>query len=237
MVTGGASGIGRAISIRLAAEGAFVIVADQDLAAAEKVATSLGPNAARAARLDQAEEDSVREVVNDLDRLDVLCVNAGIALGAKDAVDVSPAEWARVHAVNLQGSFLMARAAVPLLGRPSGAIVFTASTSGLRAHPGAAPYAASKAGLIGFARALALEVAGIGIRVNCVCPGGVRTPMLAAVEPDTDLEARTLTPLGPLAEPEDVAAAVSYLASDDARHVTATELVIDGGESAGVRRG
>ena len=238
LVTGGGSGIGRAIAARTVAEGASVVVADVDLDAARAVAAELdGAGAVRAVHLDQADERSADAVVGGLDRLDALFANAGTALPARSLVDTSPDAWRRVHSVNLEGAFLIARAAAPLLMRERGAIVFTGSTSGLLAHPGAGAYAASKFGLIGLSRTLAVELVPHGVRVNCVCPGGVRTPLLEAVDPGIDVEAEDVTPLGPLAAPEDVAAAAAFLASSDARHITAAELVVDGGHSAATRRG
>lgn len=237
LVTGAGSGIGRAIAMRMAAEGAVVVVADRDLAAAHEVAAATGTPTTTAVRLDQADEGSVGAMVTAFDRLDVACINAGVALPPRSLLETTSVEWRHLHGVNLEGAFLVARAVAPLLMSDRGNVVFTGSTSGLRAHPGATAYAASKAGLVGLNRSLALELAPHGVRVNCVCPGGVRTPLLQEVQPDLPLDGDDHTPLGPLAAAEDVAAAVSFLASSDARHVTATELIVDGGHSASVRRG
>ena len=159
-------------------------------------------------------------------------MNAGaVILPLTPLADTDPTEWDRVHSVNLRGAWLVARAAVPLMRRRGGgAIVFTASISGMRGHPGSGAYAASKAGVLGLSRSLAAEVAGDGIRVNCVCPGAVATPMGGTLE-ELEPFAR-INPLGRVALPEDIAAAITFLASNDARHITGTELVVDGGISS-----
>jgi NAD(P)-dependent dehydrogenase (short-subunit alcohol dehydrogenase family) len=224
VVTGAGSGIGRAAAERFAAEGASVVAADLD-----------GPVA-----VDQADEGSVEQLFAQVDArggADVVCVNAGIGAPDRALEHWDAAGWELLHAVNLRGAFLVARAAVPSIRRRGGgSLLFTSSTSALGGHALAGPYAASKAGVLGLARSLAMEVAGEGIRVNCVCPGGVRTPMIAKVygergEQLLDAAAQSV-PLGRVAEAEDVAAALAFLASDDARHVVAAELIVDGGQAA-----
>ena len=236
LVTGAASGIGRATALRFAAEGASVGVADIDLDGADRVAAEIrGSGAGRASALpfDQSDEGSIDRALAAWapDGLDVACVNAGaVILPLTPLADTDPAEWDRVHGVNLRGAWLVARAGVPLMRRRGGgAIVFTASISGMRGHPGSGAYAASKAGVLGLSRSLAAEVARDGIRVNCVCPGAVATPMGGTLE-ELEPFAR-INPLGRVALPDDIAAAITFLASNDARHITATELVVDGGIS------
>jgi NAD(P)-dependent dehydrogenase (short-subunit alcohol dehydrogenase family) len=234
LVTGAASGIGRATALRFAAEGASVGVADIDLDGAIRVAQDSGESAA-ALEFDQADEGSIDRALASwaaaADGLDVACINAGaVILPLTPLAETDPGEWDRVHGVNLRGAWLVARAVVPRMrARGGGAIVFTASISGMRGHPGSGAYAASKSGVLGLSRSLAAEVARDRIRVNCVCPGAVATPMGGTLE-ELERFAR-INPLGRVAEPEDIAAAIAFLASNDARHITGEELVVDGGIS------
>jgi NAD(P)-dependent dehydrogenase (short-subunit alcohol dehydrogenase family) len=239
LVTGGASGIGRATALRFAAEGADVGVADIDAAGAERVAGEIRSADGSAVPLvmDQADEGSIERALGSWAStgpdggLDVAVINAGaVILPLTPLTEIEPADWDRVHGVNLRGAWLVARAAVPRMRRRGGgAIVFTASISGMRGHPGSGAYAASKAGVLGLSRSLAAEVARDGIRVNCVCPGAVATPLGGTLE-ELEPFAR-INPLGRVALPEDIAAAICFLASNDARHITGEELVIDGGIS------
>lgn len=242
-VTGSGSGIGMATAWRFAAEGARVVAIDIDEEAAESTSEDIRAAGllCESVRLDQSAEAEVNRVFEQLvDRggIDVACINAGLARPQRAVADTDVRDWDAIHDVNLRGAFLVARAAIPAIRRrQGGSIVFTSSISGVRAHPGASAYAASKAGLLGFARSLALEVAGEGIRVNTVCPGGVTTPMLRKVYGDDASQvidqARLASPVGNIAEPEDIAAAIAFLASGDARHIIGTELVVDGGRSIG----
>ena len=242
LVTGAGSGIGRAAATRFATEGADVVAADID--GAHLTATMSELRTGCAVIFDQSNETSVRELFTDIDRrgpLDVVCVNAGVALPPTPLWELDAAQWDRIHDVNLRGAFLIVREAVPRLqARGSGSFVFTSSTSGLVGHPRAGAYATTKSGLIGLSRTLALEVAPYGIRSNCVCPGGVDTPLIRKVVADgTDTAiaaAGKAIPLGRLATPDDIAAAIAFLASADAGHITATELVVDGGSSAATLR-
>ena len=235
LVTGAASGIGAATAVRFGAEGASVIVTDIDLAGCERVAAAIrgAGGTAQARLLDQASEESVTAFAasRGASGLDVAVVNAGAVLPLGDIETTEPAAWDWIHGINLRGAFLVARAVVPLMrGRAGPSIVFTASISGQRAHGGSGSYAATKAGVLGLSRSLAMEVGASGIRVNCVCPGPVASKMGGTVD-----ELRPLLPtipLGRVAEPEDIAAAICFLASADARHITAAELVIDGGATA-----
>ena len=226
LVTGAARGIGEAVCRRLAAEGADLVVTDLDGAAAEALAAELG---ARSAALDHTDETAVARVVGGLDQLDVVVSNAGFALPDRPVVDYPIDDFRRLVDVNLVGHFLVLRAAAPLLRTAEGVAVVTASVTGRRPQPGAGVYGAAKAGLLYLCRVLALELAP-EVRVVTVSPAGVVTPLLEQVADGHDVRRRDgWTPLGPLALPEDVAAAVSYLASDDARHLTGIDLVVDGG--------
>lgn len=244
LVTGAGSGIGRAIARALARDGATVAVTDIDPAAAEEVAAEIGIDAFGAA-LDvtdgQATERLVAEVARRMGGLDILCANAGIS-SMHLVKDLDEAEWDRNMAVNAKGVFLSNRATVRrwLGDGTRGVIVNTASMAGKIGAPWLAHYSASKFAVVGFTQALAREVAPQGIRVNCVCPGFVRTSMqdrelgweaalremsVAAVKAEYIAQ----TPLGRLEEPEDVADVVAFLASDAARFITGEAVNVSGG--------
>jgi meso-butanediol dehydrogenase/(S,S)-butanediol dehydrogenase/diacetyl reductase len=244
LVTGAGAGIGRAIARALAVAGASVAVTDLDVAAAQAVAEEIGPRAI-ALRLDvtnAAETEAVMEQVADhCGGLDIVCANAGISSMAR-VTELTEDEWDANMAVNAKGVFLTNRAAVRhwLRAGAKGVIVNTASLAGKQGVPLLAHYAASKFAVVGFTQSLAREVAEHGIRVNCVCPGFMRTGMqerelvweaaLRGMTPDTvRAEYVTLTPLGRVEEPEDVADAVVFLASDAARFITGEALNVTGG--------
>jgi NAD(P)-dependent dehydrogenase (short-subunit alcohol dehydrogenase family) len=244
LVTGAASGIGRATALRLAAEGAVVIAADLDLAGARET-LHLEANAAHglALAVDLRAEPSVAalaaQVEDGFGGLDVLVNNAGIEIQG-DVLETAPAVWDEIFAVNLRGSYLASRALLPLLLRRAkdtgrAAIVNNASLMGLVSSPRLAAYCAAKAGLVSLTRSMALDYAETGLRVNCVCPGIIHTPMLErrfAQFPDRAAAYRATVqrpPVRYLGRPEDVAAAIAYLASDEARFITGSSLTIDGG--------
>jgi meso-butanediol dehydrogenase / (S,S)-butanediol dehydrogenase / diacetyl reductase len=244
LVTGAGTGIGRAIANALGVAGASVAVTDLDLTAAEAVAGEIGPWAI-ALQLDVTNADVTEAVLKQAaDRwggLDIVCANAGISSMAR-VVDLTEEEWEANMAVNAKGVFLTNRAAVRhwLQTGAKGVIVNTASLAGKQGVPLLAHYAASKFAVVGFTQSLAREVAEHGIRVNCVCPGFVRTGMqerelvweagLRSMAPDRVRdEYVALTPLGRLEEPEDVADAVVFLASDAARFITGEALNVTGG--------
>ena len=239
LITGGGSGIGRAAAIRFANEGASVLVADIDDAAAAETVEAAG-ELSHPLHLDVLSSPSIDAALAALvDRhggLDVLINNAGALRGG--AIDTATEEdWDFEIAINLKSVFLVSRAAWPLLCERRGNIVNTASNAGIEASAGQLGYRTAKAGNIMLTKCMALDGAKVGVRVNCVCPGATRTPLMEALfltRPDEFREEfARLFPLGRIGEPADVAAAMAYLASDDAAWVTGTALVVDGGWLSG----
>lgn len=242
-VTGAGSGIGRATASRFSAEGAAVVVADVDADAAMSVASELSAAGGRAepVTVDVSEADQVEAMVaaatSTFGRLDVFVNNAGI-FPADDGglLDTPPDTWRRVMEVNLQGVWLGCRAAVPAMrSSGGGSIVNVASFVALMgAATAQVAYTASKGGVLSLTREVAVEYARAGIRVNAVCPGPIETPLLAELLADPARRARRLVhvPMGRFGRPEEVAAAVLFLASDEASFMTGTALVVDGGITA-----
>ena len=237
-VTGGASGLGRAAAERFAREGARVVVADIDRGGAEAVAANL-PGAA-AVEVDTSDADAVDEAfevaLGTFGHIDVLFNNAGIVGPQMPLHATTDAAWRRVMAVNADGAFhVLRRGITAMLAGRGGAIVNTSSSTGLAGKPNMTAYTFSKAGLVGLTRAAAIEYAEHGIRVNAVAPTAVMTELIAghiARAPDPDAMRRLLetqTPIPGMPTPEDVAAVVAFLASDDARWITGHTLPIDGG--------
>lgn len=238
LVTGAASGIGRATALRLGEEGARLLCVDVAAAGAEATAAAVPDSAAFQADVADpaACERTVGEALRRFGRLDGLANVAGVgSFGHAGAT--SDAEWQRVIGINLGGVFQMMRAALPALAETRGAIVNIASAAGLVGTPYAAAYSASKHGVVGLTRSVAVEYARRGVRANAICPGAVNTPLIAggfdAIEGvDMDLFGRMTPLLGPAAEPEDVAAVIAFLLSDDARFITGATLAVDGGQTA-----
>ena len=235
IVIGAAQGIGAAIAQRFVEEAATVVVADVDATAGGRLAERLGPDATFV-QCDVACEREVDAlaggVADRFGRIDILVQNAGIypeSLIAETSLD----QWNHVLAVNLTGTFLATRACLPAMRRQGyGRMVFTSSITGPRvAAPGVGAYAASKGGMNGFIRTAALEVAALGITVNGVEPGNIMTEGLTAGRTPAFIEEmRASIPVGRLGTPDDVAAAVLFLASEEAGFVTGTTLLVDGGQ-------
>lgn len=231
LVTGGGSGIGAATVQRLNDEGATTISLDLD---AERARAS-GPTLGLAC--DVSNEESVitalDTIIDQYGALHGAVLNAGIALEVR-LTETTIEQWNRIMAVNLTGAFLVAKHAVVRM-QNGGALVFHASMSGLVATADEPAYCASKAGVIGLSRAIAVDHAADGIRSNAVCPGVVDTPMTReqfAPHPEFRAAVEGMHPLKRFARPEEIAAATAYLLSDDASFITGTELVVDGGYKA-----
>ncbi|MGH7265066.1 MAG: 3-oxoacyl-ACP reductase FabG [Candidatus Rokuibacteriota bacterium] len=239
MITGAGSGIGEATARRFAADGATVVVNDVDAERARAVADDLQKSGAAALAIGAdvtRREDVDRMVgraVERYGRLDVLVNNAGIN---RDAMShkMTEEQWDQVLTVNLKGTFLCAQAALARMRERGWGRVINTSSIGSLGNIGQANYAASKAGVIGLTRTLALEYARYGVTVNCVAPGAVLTPMLAGV-PDAVREKITgRIPLGRIADPSEVAAVHAFLASEEAGYITGQVIFVDGGMSVGV---
>jgi 3-oxoacyl-[acyl-carrier protein] reductase len=230
LVTGAGSGIGRATVRRFADEGARVIAADVDAGRARETCAGLDGAVAVAADVCDA-GDVARMVQAALDHhggLDVFHNNAGVAEAVTPLAEITRADWDRVLAVNLTAFFLAAQAVAPVMReRGGGSILVTASIIARRPRPGLAAYVAAKSGVTGLARALALELAPDNIRVNVINPGPSRTPMLGEFGFDSSIA--DALPLGRLIEPDEVAGAAAYLASDDAAAITGAVFNVDGG--------
>jgi NAD(P)-dependent dehydrogenase (short-subunit alcohol dehydrogenase family) len=234
MVTGAGSGIGRAAALRFAAEGATVVCADLDETAVAATAQAAGePAVARA--VDVADEASTLALAGRHPAVDVLVHCAGV-LGDGDALATSPASWGRVLAVNLTGTWLMARAVLPgMLERGRGAIVNLASVAGLAGIPANAAYAAAKGGVVALTRQMAVDFAAGGVRVNAICPGTLPTPLVRARFPDAAAaeaglaRAASRYPARRLGTAEEVAGLALYLASDEAAWVNGAAIPVDGG--------
>jgi NAD(P)-dependent dehydrogenase (short-subunit alcohol dehydrogenase family) len=239
LVTGGASGIGRATALTFAREGAILVIADRNEDGGQQTVHMITENGGEATFVQvdvtsaSAVEALISKTVETYGRLDCAHNNAGIASGVPALTADYPEErWHQVIAVNLTGVWLcMKYEIVQMLHQGGGAIVNTASIAGLVGGAGGAAYTASKHGVIGLTKTAALEYATQGIRVNCVCPGYIQTPMTARGLSDPERRAQIVArhPLGRVGTPEEIAEAVVWLCSDAASFVTGHAMSIDGG--------
>jgi NAD(P)-dependent dehydrogenase (short-subunit alcohol dehydrogenase family) len=245
LVTGGASGIGRAIALLFAREGAAVAVADRDADGGRAAEEAIRASGGRALFLDTdvtRDADCRRAVARTAEAfggLHVLCNNAGI-IRRGTVLDTSEEDWDRTFLVNVKPIFLMSRAAVPVMAAAGGGVIInTASNWGLVGGPRAAAYCASKGAVVLLTKAMAIDHGPQNIRVNCLCPGDTDTPMLRGEAAqlgqavDAFLRESAACPLGRVARPEEIARAALYLAGEGASFVTGAPLIVDGGFIAG----
>jgi len=238
IVTGAASGIGRSTALRFAREGARLVLGDVNADALADVGREAG--GATVMTFDVSDPDActalVDKAVGETGRLDVLCNIAGV-LRMAPLAEVTREDWSRIISINLSGVFYLSQAAMPHLLKTRGSIVNLASAAGLIGVPFNAAYTASKHGVVGLTKSMAIEVAKAGVRINAVCPTGVKTPMVAGPPPegvDWELVMRAAPFLngGEMCDPEDIADAVAFLASDEAKRVTGVAFPVDGGQTA-----
>ena len=235
IVTGAAQGIGYAIARRFSAEGARVAIVDVDLDGAQRAADEIGGSAiavgADVARADEVDR-AFAEVVDRSGGVDILVNNAGIVGTDRPVRDLDEADWNRVLDINLKGTFLCSRAAVRhMIPKRAGVIVSLASISGKEGNANMAPYSVSKAGVICFTKTLAKEVLSEGIRVNCVAPALIDTPILQGMERERVDFLTSKIPLGRLGRPEEVAATILFLASEESTFTTGQCFDVSGGRA------
>ena len=238
VVTGAGRGLGAVVAELFAAEGARVVVSDVDGASADATASRIvaGGGDALGLRADvtsAADAERLMEAtVERFGALDVLVNNAGIA-SAGGVREVTPEEWDRVMAINVKGVYLCSRYAVPhMAAAGGGSIVCVASASGVVGQRGQVAYNVSKHAVIGLVRCMALDHAADGIRVNAVCPGTMRTPMLDALSAGQIAALEAMHPLGRIGDPAEVARAVLHLAADESSFTTGAAFLVDGGLTA-----
>jgi NAD(P)-dependent dehydrogenase (short-subunit alcohol dehydrogenase family) len=235
LITGAGSGIGRATAMLFAREGASLVVVDiaseggmetvQLIRGIGQEATFIQADVSKATDMEKA----VKICVEKYGKLDIVFNNAGVSQECS-VVEMSEGEWDHVINVNLKGVFFGSKYAIPEMIKGGGVIINTASTLGLIAEPNCAAYCASKGGVIALTRALAVECAPYNIRVNCICPGPIATPMILK-EPQQQVDV-SYVPLKRLGKPEEIAYAALFLASDESTYVTGSTLMIDGGTMA-----
>ncbi len=244
IVTGGSSGMGRATAYAFSSRGAKVVVADVDMKGGEETVNHIRKLGGEAIfiKTDVSKSEEVqalvKKTVDTYGKLDFAFNNAGINRGiGVPTADYKEEDWDIVQAINLKGVWLCMKYEIQQMLKQGGkgAIVNTASISGLSAHPADPAYVSSKFGCVGLTKTAALEYAKTGIRINCVCPGPVRTALFERVEaalPGASEKAKEMVPMGRVGEPEEVAEAVMWLCSDAASFVTALAMSIDGGQAA-----
>jgi meso-butanediol dehydrogenase/(S,S)-butanediol dehydrogenase/diacetyl reductase len=245
LVTGAASGIGRASAQRLGSEGASLALADIDIAGAEKVATAIRDEhgmAVTAIQFDAEQPAQCREMVDRavaaLGRLDIVMNIAGV-FDWNHFTDFPDEAWDRIIGIDLSSLFHISKRAMPHLVATKGNIVNASSTAGIKGQAYCAAYCAAKHGVVGLTKSLSIEYAGKGVRVNAVCPGGIATALsdqvawIETYDPKLVMLLNSKMNGGEMAQPEEVAAIFAYLASDEAKYITGGTFAIDGGQLAG----
>ncbi|MEV0702563.1 glucose 1-dehydrogenase [Saccharopolyspora sp. NPDC050389] len=233
LITGGASGMGLATARRVLDEGAYVVISGRDQTRLDAAAAGLDAERLLAVRADVTSQDDLDRLMRRIETwrggLDAVFANAGVGI-FKPSTELTEADFDRSVDVNFKGVFFTIRKALPLM-RDGGAIVINASWTLQRGLPIASIYSATKAAVHNLARTLGADLAPRGIRVNSVSPGYIDTEMYRAANQDPEAEARNAAevPLGSLGHPDDVAAVVAFLASDDAAYITGQDLLVDGG--------
>jgi 3-oxoacyl-[acyl-carrier protein] reductase len=243
LITGAGSGIGQAVALRFASEGAMVVIADRNLEAAEKTQYLIEQNGGvgHAIAVDVTQEQQVAaaiaSTVEKFGRLDILHNNAGVSV-LKSITETTESDWDFLFNVNLKGIFFGCKHAIPYMVQQGGGVIInTASELAIVGQPLYTAYCATKGGVLAFTRALSVEWAAKGIRINAVCPGPIQTPMLQAefnlATNPTAEEVATIQsiPVGRLGTPDDIARVALFLASDDAVFVQGTAIVADGGRT------
>ena len=242
VITGGASGIGAATARLFAAEGAAVVITDiNEAGGGEVVRSCSGGSRVTFVRADVTRESEVRSAIavarHEYGRLDVLFNNAGLGGALGPIEETSIDDWDRTFAVLVRSVFLGVKHAAPeMRSNGGGSIISTASVAGLRGGAGPHAYSAAKAAVVNLTRSLALELAKDSVRVNCICPGGINTPLVSNRLGGTNVTDQVLAQLQPIARagrPEDIAGMALYLASDESSCVTGSAMVVDGGLTAG----
>jgi NAD(P)-dependent dehydrogenase (short-subunit alcohol dehydrogenase family) len=238
IVTGGGGGLGRAIALKLASRGAAIVLSDIDAGSAEQVAAEVRAANGRVhvVRTDVTRSGDIDQLIHSacetFGTVDILVNNAGFARLRPSVLDITEAEWDQTMSVNLKSVFLCTKAALKvMMPKGAGQIINLASLAGRSTSTvGSADYTASKAGVIGFTRHVAREVASHGIRVNAVCPGPIDTQMVRGPLNDSQIDGvAARIPMQRLGQPDDVAGAVAFLASDDSGYITGACIDVNGG--------
>lgn len=243
VITGAASGMGRATAVRFAGEGAAVVIADLNEDGGAAAVRECKENGGRAVfqKTDITSEEAIKAMIDravkEFGRLDITYNNAGLggALGSIEHITVE--DWDRTQAILLRGVFLGIKHSIAEMRKVGGgSIISTASVAGLAGGNGPHSYSAAKAGVVNLTRSVALEVAKDKIRVNCICPGGINTPIFNIISEDREMMERLLARMHPLrraGHPEDIANMALFLASDESEWITGTAMLVDGGLMAG----